>query len=109
MKVFDYFTIGKLDVYNEPLIDSSWKDINEAIEIINEIEDVRWRLPTLGEIKFLHENKSEMKFEIGDYWFFSKDGQPRIYVEELGVCKVKPACKFPALLVKDTNVTSEAP
>jgi hypothetical protein len=107
MKLLDYFTIGKLDVIIEPLIKGSWEDVNEAVEIFNAIEDVGWRLPTLDELKSLHENKSVMKFEMGNFWFFDEDAPARIYVEGLGVWKVKPTCKFPAILVKDTVVNSD--
>jgi hypothetical protein len=107
MEEIEYFTIGKIDVYKEPLIKGTWEEVNEAIEFFNEIENLEWRLPTLDELKFLHENKSEMKFEMGDFWFFKGDAIPRIYVEELGVWKVNPNCKFPAIMVKDTMVNSE--
>ncbi len=107
MKVFDCFTIGKLDVITEPLSESSWEDIIEAVEIFNDIGDERWRLPTLDEIKFLHENKSEMNFEMGFFWVFDEDSPARVYDDVLGVCKVNPKCKFPAILVKDAIVYSD--
>jgi hypothetical protein len=107
MNVFDYFTIGSLDVHIDVLSKSTWEDINEAMVIFKDIEDVGWRLHTLGEIKFLHENKSEIKIEMGHFWFLDEDAIPRVYVEDLGVWKVNPNCKFPAIMVKDSIVNSE--
>ena len=48
-----------------------------------------------------------MKFEMGHFWFLEEDAIPRVYVENLGVWKVNPNCKFPAIMVKDTIVNSE--
>ena len=104
MKVFDYFTIGNLDVYIEPISACYWEDVNELAELFNAVENVGWRLPTLDELKFLHENKFAVKFKMDDFWFFKEDAPYRIYTEELGVWIVKPTCKFPAILVKTTVV-----
>ena len=39
----------------------------------------------------------------------NEEAIPRVYIEDLDVWKIKPSCKFPAILIKDSIVNSEDP
>ncbi len=47
--------------------------------------------------------------QLNAFLVLNEEAIPRVYIEDLDVWKIKPSCKFPAILIKDSIVNSEDP